>query len=222
MNEILSKMKEQKINSNPFMVRSSFNGEDLPNYSAAGIYSSTCVYKNIEPEDTREGLYYAIETVADSKMSKDAIASRKRHKIPDNDIKTGIIIQDFIDEDYKFTIYTDDDNNNLKIDLYSDNAWFYENAIQPHIFTYNKDTKKLQYDSIQMDNISVTFDEDMNIINSDKIENNLSNNKKLFKQLHNIIDDALTIEQEFGVPQDIEGGIKDDNTYIWQTRNIVK
>ena len=67
MNEILSKMKEQKINSNPFMVRSSFNGEDLPNYSAAGIYSSTCVYKNIEPEDTREGLYYAIETVADSK-----------------------------------------------------------------------------------------------------------------------------------------------------------
>ena len=222
MNEILSKMKEQKINSNPFMVRSSFNGEDLPNYSAAGIYSSTCVYKNIEPEDTREGLYYAIETVADSKMSKDAIASRKRHKIPDNDIKTGIIIQDFIDEDYKFTIYTDDDNHNLKIDLYSDNAWFYENAIQPHIFTYNKDTKKLQYDAIQMDNISVTFDEDMNIINSDKIENNLSNNKKLFKQLHNIIDDALTIEQEFGVPQDIEGGIKDDNTYIWQTRNIVK
>ena len=86
--------------------------------------------------------------------------------------------------------------------------------------------KLLQEEGIRRDpNLDYTcgmYDEDMNIINSDKIENNLSNNKKLFKQLHNIIDDALKIEQEFGVPQDIEGGIKDDNTYIWQTRNIVK
>lgn len=222
MNEILSKMDEQKINSNPFMVRSSFNGEDLPNYSAAGIYKSTCAYKDIDSEFTRETLYDAIQTIADSKMSKDAISSRKRHKISDNDIKTGIIIQNRIDEDYKFTIYTDDNNNNLKIDLYSDDAWYNEEATQPHVFTYNKDTKELKYNSIQMGDMSVTFDEDMNIIDSDKIKNDLSNNKKLFKQLHNIIDDALTIEQEFGTPQDIEGGIKGDNTYIWQTRNIVK
>lgn len=222
MNSILSKMNDEGINSNPVMVRSSFNGEDLPNYSAAGIYLSTCTYKDENPEYTRENLYYAIQSVADSKMSYDAILSRKRYKIPDDDIKTGVIIQNKIDEDYKFTIYTDDNNHNLKIDLYSDNAWTNEKATQPHVFTYNKDTKELKYNSIQMGDMSVTFNEKMKIIDSDKVTNDLSKNKELLKQIRSIVKDAQVIEKEFGVPQDIEGGIKDNKCYIWQTRNIVQ
>ena len=72
-----------------------------------------------------------------------------------------------------------------------------------------------------MNDSSVTFDENMNIIDSDPIKNDLSNNKKLFKVLKSIIKDALVIEKEFKAPQDIEGGIKGNQTYIWQTRNIV-
>ena len=32
---------------------------------------------------------------------------------------------------------------------------------------------------------------------------------------------ASIIEKEFGYPQDIEGGLKDNNIYLWQSRNIV-
>ena len=73
-----------------------------------------------------------------------------------------------------------------------------------------------------MENSAVTFDENMNIIDSEPIKNDLSKNKKLFKQLNKLVKNALVIEKEFGAPQDIEGGIKDNDLYVWQTRNIVQ
>lgn len=223
MDTILETLQNNGIKSDSFMVRSAFNGEDLPNYSAAGIYHSNSIsMMNDDDELNKENLFYTIYGVAESKNSPDAILSRKRHNIPDEKIKPGIILQDKIDEDYKFTIYTDDKNNNLKIDLYSNNAWNYENAIQPHVFTYNKKNDKLTYNSIQMENSAVTFDENMNIIDAEPIKDDLSENKQLFKQLRRLVKDALVIEKEFGTPQDIEGGIKDNDLYIWQTRNIVR
>ena len=40
--------------------------------------------------------------------------------------------------------------------------------------------------------------------------------------LETVVKNALKLEKYFGVAQDIEGGIKGDNIYFWQTRNIVK
>lgn len=223
MNNILETLQDNGINTDSFMVRSAFNGEDLPNYSAAGLYHSNCASMTNNDENlNKENLFSTISMVAESKNSPDAILSRKQHNIPDDKIQPGIILQDKIDEDYKFTIYTNDGNNNLKIDLFSNNAWEYEDAIQPHVFTYNKNNGKLTYDSIQMENSAVTFDEDMNIINSEPVKQDLSENKQLFKQLKRLAKNALVIEKEFGAPQDIEGGIKDNDLYIWQTRNIVR
>ena len=62
----------------------------------------------------------------------------------------------------------------------------------------------------------------MNIIDSEPVKQDLSENKQLFKQLKRLAKNALVIEKEFGAPQDIEGGIKDNDLYIWQTRNIVR
>lgn len=223
MNNILETLQDNGINTDSFMVRSAFNGEDLPNYSAAGLYHSNCALMTNNDENlNKENLFYTISMVAESKNSPDAILSRKQHNIPDDKIQPGIILQDKIDEDYKFTIYTDDKNNNLKIDLFSNGAWNYEDAIQPHVFTYNKNNGKLTYDSIQMENSAVTFDENMNIIDSEPVKQDLSENKQLFKQLKRLAKNALVIEKEFGAPQDIEGGIKDNDLYIWQTRNIVR
>lgn len=223
MDTILKTLQNNDIKTDKFMIRSSFNGEDLPNYSAAGIYRSDCVLMYGKDDDfDKESLFYSILLVAESKNSTDAKISRKQHNIPEDKIKPGILLQDNIDENYKFTIYTNDGNNNLKIDLFSNNAWEYENAIQPHVFTYDRKKDKLTYDSIQMENSAVTFDENMNIINSEPIKNDLSGNKKLFEQLNKLVKNALVIEKEFGAPQDIEGGIKDNDLYVWQTRNIVR
>ena len=123
--------------------------------------------------------------------------------------------------DYKFTLYTDDNDGNLKIELYSDNAWFDENTVLPHTFIYNKETKELKYSSIQMGSPIVTFNENEDIIDIDRVQNDLSSDKKLFSQLKKVAQNAIVIEKEFGFPQDIEGGIKENDIYFWQTRNIV-
>lgn len=45
---------------------------------------------------------------------------------------------------------------------------------------------------------------------------------KIWNVLENLVKNALVLEKEFGKPQDIEGGIKAGQLYLWQTRNIVK
>ena len=51
----------------------------------------------------------------------------------------------------------------------------------------------------------------------------LTNNEieVLFEQIKKLCKNALVVEKEFGHPQDIEGGFKDNNIYLWQSRNIV-
>lgn len=39
--------------------------------------------------------------------------------------------------------------------------------------------------------------------------------------LEKVVKNALTLEKHFGTAKDIEGGIKGENIYFWQTRNIV-
>ena len=143
------------------------------------------------------------------------------YNIPEENIQPGIVLQNRVKPDYKFTLYTDDKKGNLKIELYSDKQWQLEGATQPHIFTYNKNNGKLTYDSIQMNCPKVTFNEDEEIIELEPLKYDLSGNKKLFDQLKKVAQNALVVEQEFCTPQDIEGGIKDDDIYFWQTRNIV-
>ncbi|MBQ9245164.1 hypothetical protein IJ182_02725 [bacterium] len=201
------------INSPYVMVRSSFNGEDLANYSAAGIYEST----NAKVDS--QHLYQAITFVADSNNSAKAMESRAVYHINDDAIKPCVIIQNKVDPDYKFTLYTDDNYGKVKIDMYSGANSKYS---QPHVFTYDKKTKKLSYDSIQMPNAAfVDLDENLQISGFEPIQNNLSGNKKLFNTVQKLVDNALIIEKEFGHPQDIEGGILGNDIYLWQTRNIV-
>ena len=217
MESLIQILKDNGIDGKDgLMVRSSFNGEDLPDYSAAGVYTSKPIF--MDPES----LLSCIDTIANSKYNHNAEYSRKRYNIPEENIQPGIILQERINADYKYTLYTDDQKGNLKIELYSDNAWKQADTVQPHIFTYNKKTKELSYDSIQMRYPMVTFNENEEIIDIEPIENDLSNNKKLSEQLKKIAQNALIVEKEFGVPQDIEGGIKGNDIYFWQARNIVR
>lgn len=217
MIDFLKKLGENGIDTKNFMVRSAFNGEDLPNYSAAGLYrtyiaSSSDIYN----------VYDSVTQVVNSKNERKAVESRQRHGIPDDKIKPSIIIQNAIRPDYKFTVYTEYGKDNLRIDMYSGNFHGFENYIQPHVFNYNKKNKKLTYDSIQLNNSVVTYDENFNVLKVPPVKNDLSKAKDLFKQVQKLIYNTLVIEKEFCMPQDIEGGFAGKNIYIWQTRNIVK
>ena len=219
--ELKRVLSENGIDSDVLMVRSAFNGEDLENFSAAGLYLTRPVSKT-RGEYPDSFVYDAVKAVADSKNSTTTRQILSKYKINSDDIKPGIILQNGIIPDYKFTFYTDDGEGNIKIDLISgDSTNFEEGKVLPHVFTYNKNTGKLNYNSIQLGTGSVTFDEKMKILSYSPIEENLSDNKELSAQLKKLAENVMAIEQAFGAPQDIEGGIKDGQIYLWQSRNIV-
>lgn len=216
MFDLIKVLDEEGINTKDIMVRSAFNGEDLPNYSAAGIYRSSI--SKIIPED----LYENICPVAQSKWELDAKLSREKHGIPDDVIKPSVILQNLVDPDYKFTLYTNCGDDKMRIELFSHRLWLYEGAVQPNVFTYDRKTKELTYDSIQMNREFVTYDENLNLVSPpphpEKYD--LAGNRAFFENMHKLIENALVIEKEFGKPQDIEGGFLKDDIYLWQTRNI--
>ena len=216
LDKIMKAMKENGVNTERVMIRSAFNCEDLPDYSAAGVYASYCKPNN------EEIILAGLQNVVLSKYYNDSSYSRKIYNIPDDIVKPGVIIQNRVNPDYKFTIYTDDEHGNVRVNLYSGIRTNRSDVFHPHVFSYKRDSGELTYDSIQMTNTEVTFDENENMIDITPIEEDLSENKDLFEQLRNAIKDALVVEKEFGAPQDIEGGIKDGKIYFWQCRNIVR
>ena len=79
----------------------------------------------------------------------------------------------------------------------------------------------MSYDSIKESYSYITFDENGNIAETSSINEDFTGDKKMFETVRRIVKNALAVEKEFGRPQDIEGGIKGDDIYFWQTRNIV-
>lgn len=215
MMDLIEIINKNGINGRSIMVRSAFNGEDLPNYSAAGIYRTAVSYVN--PED----LYYSIIHVAQSKWGINAVLSRQKHGIPDDAIQPTVILQEFIKPDYKFTLYTNFDDNKMRLEMYSDNAWRFGDAEQPHVFTYDKKSGELTYDSVQLTESCASYDENLNPLASEPMRFDISDKPEVFELVQKLVDNALVIENEFGAPQDIEGGFLGDEIYLWQTRNIV-
>ena len=212
-------MKENGLDSEYIMFRSAFNGEDLPNYSAAGLYKSYML-SNSEIQKNK-ALYELICTLAQYKWNSEPVLSRERYKIPEEDIQPTILLQNYVRPDYKFTLYSDY-NNKVRVELYSDNLWkFGDGANMPHVFEYDKKTKELNYKSFQQSDDWAIYDEKLNLKELSPIETDLRKSPEVIELVAKLVDNALVIEKEFGAPQDIEGGFKDNEIYLWQTRNIV-
>lgn len=207
---ILEEVRKNGIND--IIVRSAFNGEDTPNYSAAGLYKSIYI-------PNEEEIIFAIKDVMQSKNSPFAISSRKRNLIKDEEVQPTIIIQDYIASDYNFTLYTKDINDNLRIELKHSH---YKDA-QPAIISYDRKNNLLKLLSPQNLRSSYLVDEKYNIINiQHQIDELVENWQNFVPTLNNLVKNALSLEKKFKAAQDIEGGFKDGKLYLWQCRNIVQ
>lgn len=227
MAEIMSMIKKTGIESERVMVRSAYNGEDLDNYSAAGLYDSFDVANNAA------GIYNNIYQVAASKWNNRAVFSREEHNIPHENVQPTVLVQQYEPCDYTFTMYTNDEDGNVRIEMfskYTKEHRLFNNPVSPNIFVYDAKTGEIRVE--QKENVSrdVTFDEDLNVVDIQKLDNPIFDNFGKFKPvLERIIENAKTVERELGKPQDIEGGITfgddkkldDEKVFFWQTRNIV-
>lgn len=212
--EIENKIKDYEFNEKKLMLRSSFNGEDIENYSASGLYASKLC--------SIEDLPYGLMDVVRSKNSPKAVSSRKMYGISDEIIKPTVIVQERICPDYAFTIYTKDPTENEDILTINMNTSYTSESKDPYILQYNKKDKTLKIQSLERDVEYFRFDEQGNIVSNSCSEDKLLNSWDETKPtLEKVVKNALALENYFGTAQDIEGGIKGEDIYFWQTRNIV-
>lgn len=85
------------------------------------------------------------------------------------------------------------------------------------MFTYDKKSGKLTYDAVQLAETFASYDENLNPLTLEPMKYELREKPEVFELIKKLIDNALVIEKEFGHPQDIEGGFKDNEIYLWQT-----
>jgi len=216
-NEILREIvdfSKNYITEKYIIVRSAFNGEDLDNYSAAGLYDSKI--------DSIKGFRIGIiQDVIDSKNNPHAVKSRKRYNIPDEAIKPSVIIQNYIVTDFSFTVYTESpisSDNTVLIELFINE----NRQMNPHPYqiAYDKESGEMTIEKEHSLMTEYIFDENYNILHKEITGKHRV--QEVWDLLKKLVENALVLEKEFGKPQDIEGGIKDGKLYLWQSRNIVK
>lgn len=208
------------------LARSSYNGEDAKGYAAAGLYDSVLYDEKSNSGGT--SIFGAINQVWKSKWNYRAYMSRRSNKIDHNLIEPTVIIQDYIPADLRFTIYTRHNtfNNDLLIQMRA------KNKLNPYIISYNTAKDEIKFEQTARTPGVITLDSKLRIVKIEKdtkaikdhLMDDIENSKLLLRK---IIKAAQEVESEFGLPQDIEGGIKfGKNTsldksqiYFWQTRN---
>ena len=212
--EVNKKVEELGMNSKDLIVRSNYNTEDLDSFSSAGIYNSE---RNFDSTILRTALEDVIEKSTESEFTQNI---HKKYGITNEQIQPSVIVQDYIEPKYNFTLYSDDGNGNALIELTHKVDWTTKSS---DLVKYNKKTKEYTFEHIETPKGEYIIDEKGEIIDCKHEESPISKNWEDLKPLLNIaIDEAEVLEKYFDHPQDIEGGIdKDGKVYFWQTRDII-
>ena len=189
----------------------------MGSFSSAGIYKSEIASACISI--INEAVFDIVKC-----SFEDSEAAQKVHKkygIEYKDVQPSVIVQERIRPDYEFTVYSDDGDNNVIIDL-SDIKLGYAKPSNA-VIKYNKKTKELRLEKNESPFAEYLIDEKDNIINQEHPKNRIDENWKVLSSLFGVVaSGALVLEKFFKHPQDIEGGIgKDGKVYFWQTRDIV-
>lgn len=217
----ITNLKEKLGMGQRIIVRSSYNGEDAKGYSAAGLYDSF-------PYSGKPSLFFttmfdAVKAVWASKWNHRAYASRKENNIPHSIVKPSVIVQDLVDADFGFTIYTKDPSskgNKLLIQMHP------KDSADPYIIRYDRDSKKIEVEQIARKPRKIYLNKNGRVVGAEPI-NNPVKSKQFQEVLKKVCKAAEEVEKNFGTAQDIEGGIKlgqDGQTnasqiYFWQTRD---
>lgn len=211
-----NKIKELGLPRQNLIIRSNFNTEDMGTFSSAGIYESESAGSTYSIID--QAVFDIVRcSFEESEISKKV---HKKYGIKDSEVQPSVIVQEEIHPDYEFTLYTDDGNDNIVIELSDCSLRF----INPgsSLIKYNKKTKELTPERKLSPFAEYTLDEKGNIIDQKHPKDKLEENWKVLSSLLGVVTSgALVLEKFFKHPQDVEGGIKDGKVYFWQTRDIV-
>ena len=224
-NEIMKNIREVMPTFTKYvMTRSSTNGEDLPNFSGAGLYSS-------QP-NLLGNVLEGVKVVWGSKWNKRAFDARVKAEIPHEDLHVSVLIQPCIDTKYGFVTHTVNPLNKSRDEVFIElvqgqNEALVSGEIQGmgYGFIYNKKTKEAERVHLADKSYKLIPSESggTKIILADYKEDVFSQEKEKWESVIKEIGEySVRIEELYdGVPQDIEGCMENgsDKIYIVQTRD---
>ena len=200
---------------NNLIMRSAFNLEDLYDCPTPGIYTS------LDSNHIYGCLVSRINEIVKSKDNLPAVRLRERYGIPDALVQPTVIVQNQIRAKHPFTVYTDIEGK-LKIEMFSDEV-HPQTLENPAIISYDRNSEEIKLEQAPNNFGTYIIRDDGEVIEQHPKKDYIVNNwKSLLAPIGIVIKNALKLEEYFGRPQDIEGGIKNGKVYFWQTRDIVK
>ncbi len=227
--EIFDKIKKD-IGSDEIMIRSNFNTEDLRSFPSAGMYDSILI--SLKYYSLAERILDVVNshikplTVPsfDLKLYKqERRALYEKYGIDETKVQPSVIVQKFIGPDYKFTMYSEDNNGNVVIELNDSKGIYIQN--RPSTIHYNKKTKELSIKESYPLSMNYWFNEQANLVETEQIEEYgdiIRKNWETLKPLLGIaVAGAIALEKFFKFPQDIEGVIQNGKVFFVQSRDIV-
>ena len=215
LTELIEHCEKLGINPNSCIIRSNYNIEDLSQFSSAGMFYSalncdkTKLVANLHDIEEAPYSFLAGKIFSGIKLSSSTV------------IRPSYIIQDFIDADYIFTMYTENTDGNIKIEMYDTKTR--KHYPEPAVLIYDRKSEQLELKQAQNTFADFWLDKDGNILEQHQKEDQIVKDWNILAPLFSVLTaGGLVLEKHFNAPQDIEGGIKNGKVYFWQTRDIIK
>lgn len=213
-NLCLFNWKEHNLNY-PLILRSSHNLEDSNKHSFAWIFDS--FYPIYSLNDIKKWIKYCEKWFKKEKT----ISYLKINKINNFDLKKNYILQEYIEWDLSWVIFTKHNNDFIRIEFVPwINYWLTDWLLSwTNIFLFNKNNlSDFSLEWICLSDFCYWI-YNWKIIKKNSLDNELILN--IFMELKNeLLSMALDIEKIFWSPQDIEFTIKNKKIYILQSRDI--
>jgi len=223
--EVFDEINNNLKKKNSFAVRSSATIEDSKAFSFAGQAESFLNNKNFDE------ILLSIKNCWSSLFSPQALLyllqmKKKGIDFPLSNIRMAVIIQEMVNSEVSGVLFSSNVLDNNTTQMLINATWgigetVTDNLIIPDMIILNKNEFKIiRYDigkkekrSIQNPNGSGTI-----LIENDQHSRSICSLTD--KQLHQLYDLGLKLENEFNYPQDIEWAIQNDIIFVLQTRPI--
>lgn len=202
-----------------YAVRSSATAEDLPEASFAGQQST---YLNIHGIDE---LFLSIKECWISLFSDRSILYRIKNSFNHRDIKLAVVIQEMVESEKSGVMFTADpltsNLNSISIDAsYGLGETLVSGLVNPDHFSVDKSSMVITERTIGDKTLQIKSNNKIGTVEEDIPEDLRSASALTDNQIVELSKIGLEIEKYYGIPQDIEWAIVNDQIYILQVRPI--
>jgi len=208
----------QQLGASLVAIRSSATTEDLPEASFAGLYES---YLNIQ---TLEDVLIAVRRCWASLWTPRALSYRTRHGIASQTVSMAVIVQQMVQARTSGVLFTMNPVSGARDKVVINATWGLGEAlvagqVTPDTIIVEKSSRRIIQREVGTQSL-MTVPADVIMSANDRETTKQQHFVLADKQVAQLVRLGEQIEKHFGVPQDIEWAIADEQVFIVQARPI--